>query len=510
MSSKPPDNLPKGRITGSREIFLNHVQQVAVQQVAAANQQKSDTIAKANQDAWTRIKEAHRTATQVLCQNLVGLYAFTNQGLIRVGKDGQTSNSVPLDQGDLGVSFRPDNSEATGNAGSAAINIEDERVYWSELHSDDFLGGSHPYHLQLMSANLDGTQRTPLAHPVGVDWAWNTSAVALDQEHRILLWGSQQGRMIRVDLTSGQAATFANVVANSDHTLSLAVDTVHQTVYWATDQKIGRLSYAPGSPHGIVFDALSGLPPLSQPQPSDFNFSGWPPIKMALDGKNNRLYCNNGQQIWRAGLDGSGPERLYVGNRPCSGLTIDLGTQMLYWLDGADVMRINVDPALDDSQVLTSVEKVFTFQRTNFEVFEVKVITSDALAIQALIAAHSHRQQAQADSVKAIQAAHDSAATTRQRAQQALADAHTAAVSRITKARTDAVTARETAQAAAQLIRKQAAGVITSAKTAAATKKRDADDQAASYIKKQQQQADGIRSKAQADLRDARQRLQKA
>jgi hypothetical protein len=103
-------------LTGEQEIFLNRVRQAAAQKIAMANQQASVTLGNARQAAHDTIVAAHKNATNLLCQNLQGLYVLTDQGIAYADTKGNCGETRPL--------------AATPYV---AVNLAAKQVYWSRL-----------------------------------------------------------------------------------------------------------------------------------------------------------------------------------------------------------------------------------------------------------------------------------------------------------------------------------------------------------------------------------------
>jgi hypothetical protein len=325
-----------------------------------------------------------------------------------------------------------------------------------------------------------------------------------------------------VDLSGGDPTVIMYLPGLRAGYVGISLDKVSQQIYWSEPEEYGVLNYdGSGAGFGtLIIDASRHLPPFPIPPPNDFLNFGWPAIEIAADSRNQRLYCNNGQQIWRARLDGSSfitgnpdprmnpVERLYGSLEPCRGLTLDLGTQMLYWLEGNKLMRLNADPSLAEFQIIQSVEQVLTLQGVNGRILDCSLITTTGTTIEQLTAAQNNRKKAQADAARAVQAAHDNAASTTQAAQKILDDAHSAAATKISNAQQSAAGTRQTEQANAQSKRDQAAALVNTANGNANAARSQANVQAQALIGRKQSEANGIRTGAQADLDSARQRLQ--
>jgi hypothetical protein len=115
MSTNLPDSSLMG-LTGEQEIFLNRARQAAAQKIATANQQAGVTLGNARQSAHDTIVAAHKKATNLLCQNLQGLYILTDAGIAYADTNGNCGEITSL-----------------AAAPNVAVNLAAKQVYWSRL-----------------------------------------------------------------------------------------------------------------------------------------------------------------------------------------------------------------------------------------------------------------------------------------------------------------------------------------------------------------------------------------
>lgn len=385
------------------------------------------------------------------------------------------------------------------------------------------------YHC-LMSANLDGTDKKQIATlPQFNTYTPNSGSLALDGDRGLLFWLTPSGQIAKVDLGGKPPVVLKTLNGLVSGVLGLAIDTVNQTLYWSEPEVYGTLPYGDYLPYGpgsrtLTTQASQILPPFPFSDPQDWGPFGKPPVEIAVDAANDRMYCCNGQQIWRAGLDGAPlpgdamrptPNqlwgfRIYGYLNSIWGLKLDQRNQILYWLTGNDLMQAQVDPSLSQHDIMESVKTVFSFQGLTGKVLDLALLESPSLeeAKRAVQEAHGRYQQSQIQANQTIDNAHTAAADTRKKAQDTLNQNQITAAGNIASANKSAADARQKAQADAQQKREDAAGKVNDATADHDRQCAAATTQAQATISSQQTQADGIRSKAQSDLDTARQKLQ--
>ena len=385
------------------------------------------------------------------------------------------------------------------------------------------------YHC-LMSANLDGTDKKQIATlPQFNTYTPNSGSLALDGDRGLLFWLTPSGQVMKVDLGGAPPVILQTLHGLVSGVLGLAVDAVNQTLYWSEPEVYGTLPYGDYLPYGpgsrtLTTEASQILPPFPFSLPQDWGPFGKPPVEIAVDAANGRMYCCNGQQIWRAGLDGAPlpgdamrptPNklwgfRIYGYLNSIWGLTLDQRNQTLYWLTGNDLMQAQVDPSLSQHDIMQSVKTVFSFQGLTGQVLDLGLLESASLeeAKRAVQEAHGRYQQSQVQASQAIDSAHTAAADTRKKAQDTLNQNQITAAGNIAQANQDAAGKRQKAQDDAQQKRDAAAGKVNDANADHDRQCADATTQAHNTISTKQGEADGIRSQAQSDLDAQRQKLQ--
>ena len=395
-----------------------------------------------------------------------------------------------------------------------------------QTQSADIVVGSGEF--QLMTSNLDGGNATVVATLAADDSASGQGAgwVTLSREYSELFWKTPDGRVAFAPVTGGAGYVVVQMIRptypRQAQRWGIEWDEANANVFWSSPDAYGWFYVSPPEARScVITDPIQKLPPFSESPPPKIERDGWPAIAMALDIPNYRMYCCNGQQIWRSPLLRSwlmdfNPvlnqpetlERLYGSTRYCHGLKLDQATQMLYWLDGSDLMRMNVHPGLEDFEVQSSVEKVFGLQGVDGAILDFVLVTSTGTAADLLTSAQTRNRAAQVNAASAIQAAHENAATMRDGAQKKLTDAHETAATTISSAQGAAAAKRQAAQSSAQSKRDQAAAIVDGAKKTAADDVASANSQAQNYISEKQGEAAGITSGSQAKLDAARRQLQ--
>jgi hypothetical protein len=385
------------------------------------------------------------------------------------------------------------------------------------------------YHC-LMSANLDGTDKKQLATlPQFNTYTPNSGALALDSDRGLLFWMTPSGHVMKLDLGGAPPIVLQTVYGLVSGVLGLAIDSAHQTLYWSEPEVYGTLPYGDYLPYGpgqrtLTSAASQILPPFPFGLPQDWGSYGKPPVEIAVDGVNDRMYCCNGQQIWRAGLDGAPlpgdamrptPKqllgfRIYGYLNSIWGLTLDQRTQTLYWLTGNDLMQAQVDPSLSQHDIIQSVKTVFSFEGLTGDVLDFGLLEPATVeeAKRAVQEAHGRYQQAQTQASQSIADAHTAAAATRQKAQDTLNQNQITAAANIAQENATAAQKRKDAQSAAQQKRDEAAARVNDANADSDRQQADATRKAKNNISNKQAEADGIRSPAQSQLDQARQKLQ--
>jgi hypothetical protein len=384
----------------------------------------------------------------------------------------------------------------------------------------------------LMSARLDGTDRTEIALLPNMNPAVKAAgALALDSGRGLLFWLTPSGHLMKVDFSGGVPVViflFNDLVTGFT---GLTIDTVNQNLYWSFVEEFGTFQYGgPRQPWDPTFRTMGiqvsmQLSPMPLPLPSDWFTFARPAVSIALDQAHNRIYFSNGQKIWRTAFDGSillpedgfspngrdaGIYILFAEWASVWGLVLDQPSQMLYWLAGSDLWQMSVDPSLSHLDVTLSAKKLFTFQGLAGHGVDLALFgsTDVAVAKQLVKEAHGRQQAAQNQAPLTIDEAQKTAADTRQTAQTKLDDAHVQAVGDISKAQQTAATNRQKAQTDAQPILDQVNQEISDANAKADGDRATANTNAPATISKKQTEADSIRSEAQAQLDQARQKLQ--
>lgn len=419
-------------------------------------------------------------------------------------------------------------SDSTGRVEQFTEDSPSVTAAWP-INSTASCATSHTFHC-LMSARLDGSQKAQLAGLPELNPRNKYSALALDSGRGLLFWFTPTGQIMNVDLSGVEPVVLQRLGGIPSGFLALAVDNVNQNLYWSMPEIYGVMLYAPSTqpwdhfPRTLVVDASRHFPPFPFNLPNDWFTVGKPPVRIAPDPANNRMYLSNGQQLWRAQLDGSflpgdrmqptpnqvWTQRLYGSFNSAWGLTLDQPNQMLYWIAENDLMQMHVDPTLDDATVLQSAKKVFTFQGLKGHSFSILFFGSaDISAANKLVTeAHADRAQKQKEADQDIDSAHKSAADTRQAAQAKLDQAHTQAAGDILQAQQLAAGRRDDAINAAQQRRDQANQNVEDANGRADADRASANAAAQALIDKKQTEANDIRQSAQTQLDQARQRLQ--
>lgn len=393
---------------------------------------------------------------------------------------------------------------------------------------------SPAYHV-LMSARLDGTDRQQLAAlPEFSSTITNSGAVALDSNRGLLFWFTPSGQIMKVDFAGGDPIVITKIPDPPTGRVGLALDTTNQVLYWSVPDMFGTAPYDGSQWQTLVVGATQNLISGPFPYPADWFVLGKPAVEIAVDAANNRMFCCNGQQIWRANLDGSPfaadtnmPTPNHVEIAPLFnlyasawGLVFDQPNQMLYWLSEfqklaggpfeIDLWQMNVDPSFGFSDIRQSAKQVLTFTGISGHGTDIKLFgaANIAQANQAVQDAHGRYQAAQNQANETVSNAHQAAATTRQNAQTDLSNAHTKAAGDIAQAQQVAATNRQDAQTKAQQKQADANQLISDANADANDSRATANTNAQTLIAQKQQQANGIRNDAQAQLDAKRQQLQ--
>ena len=451
----------------------------------------------------------------------------------------------------LGSIKRPPNHVVTvfekpDGTGRVRMFTQDETDVVSDwpIDSSTSAAVSVSYHC-LMSARLDGTDRTQIAAlPEFAPGINSSGAVALDSGRGLLFWFTPSGQIMKVDFAGGAPVVISSQPGMLLGMAGLGIDTIHQLLYWSKPEMFGVYAYGGALPPGMNFSGLLVMNARQHIQarvgfnlPSDWFSYNQPPVMIAVDGANNRMFCCDGQQIWRCGLNGwplpgegtsdhFNPNNfqipgLYTSSASAWGLVHDPATQMLYWLAQVpkelgsnsmdiDLMQMNVDPSVSLQDSWLSVKKVFTFTGVNGHGNALVLFGSADIADanRLVDAAHQHHQEAQTQANATIDNAHQAAATRRQKAQDTMNQNQITAAANIANANQSAADARQQAQSDAQQKRDDAATKVSNATADHDQQCADATSQAQSTISSKQGEADGIRSKAQSDLDTARQKLQ--
>lgn len=194
------------------------------------------------------------------------------------------------------------------------IGINDDIVYFADLAGK-----------KICSINIDGTGLkdliTGLAGPFDI---------VIDSGEGKLYWSDSSDGKIRKANMDGTAV---EVIITEDfyYPKSVAFDSVHQKVYWASDT-IKR-----ANPDGSEIENL-GLTTVSN-------------ADIALDLTNDKLYFSDWwtNSIRRANLDGSSPEIVVNSITNPAGISLDLINNKLYWVNNRifseikKIQRSNLD-----------------------------------------------------------------------------------------------------------------------------------------------------------------------
>ena len=400
------------------------------------------------------------------------------------------------------------------------------------------------YHC-LMSARLDGSDRTQIAalpeFAPGINYS---GAVALDSGRGLLFWFTPSGQIMKVDFAGGPPVVITSLPDILAGMVGLGIDPTHQLLYWSKPEMFGVYAYGGALPPGMNYSGMLVMNARQHVEarvgfnlPSDWFSFNQPPVMIAVDGANNRMFCCDGQQIWRAGLngwplpgEGTSDQRnpnnfqmpgLYTSYASAWGLVHDPATQMLYWLAQVpkelgsnsmdiDLMQMNVDPSVSLQDSWLSVKKIFTFSGVNGHGNHLAMFGSADIADANRLVndAHQHHQEAQTQANTTIDNAHQAATTRRQKAQDTMNQNQLTAAANIANANQLAATQRQEAQSDAQKKRDQAAQNLADANADADRNRAEANRKAQDSISQSQTDADNKRSEAQAKLDAERQKLQ--
>jgi hypothetical protein len=311
----------------------------------------------------------------------------------------------------------------------------------------------------------------------------SVGALALNFAERRIHWVDPSGRLRSADLDGNNASEQPRVSNPVVGGHSLAFDGEHRVLYWGTRTAIASAPL--GSPTSKTL--VTGL-------------SLRHPAAIAVNGTSGDLFWNDGQQIWRADLDGGNRKVFMEGTQERAGLAQDASTGQLYWIEKGALTRASAEAP--------NPERVFALPDPTMAVVHLALVTVAGAATRRLLEAHAKRSNNHAQAAKTIADAHSQADTDRETARTHLANEHQRADGLIDGAQDKAAKKRADKQNERTQKHQDADQRRVTANTEADKKLSKAHEGASDIRSQAQSEADGKTKVAQDKLNDARRKHQ--
>lgn len=497
MPAATPDQLSADRRTGEAAIFRNKAKLAAHQQVMKAKADRTAALADAHASASNQLRRAHEMASNRLSATISKYY-------MRIRGFGDSPKTRWAEVDSAGNVSRITDTFAE----DAFFDDANQRVYFSRpggdapgwgLYSSDMSGGD----LKLIGARKFLDDRT--------------GGIAVDLAEQAVFWIGGDGVVSRTSLAGGDPLAATRTLRPGGETgaaklqapwpACITIDPGRRRIYWGFGGMIGAIDYD-GNDLGILYK----FGPFDRT--NNFGLFG-----LQVDAALENLYFVADRILYRARTDGSEAIKLPTTPPIWGNYWFDPATQLLMSvvsvLGAPDEMHLYIgsvdrDAPPDQFVVLTPKQD-----------FAIPIAIPDCPAITKLIAITTGSEAsgrvavatiklsaAHAAGPPQIAQAHQDAQQQRDAAQAKVEAAHTEAAAAIADSQQHAAAVRSQAQDAARARQAEAAQHLSDARAQAAQRKQDASNQAQALIARKQQEADAIKSPAQAQLDEARRRQQ--